>query len=193
MAWGKLSSTTLTTTADDISTGTITANKFHQMLIYGVSSGVGNTSLRFNSDTGSNYAKRRSHNGGADATSVSQTSTNTDGFTSRENFDVVYIINISSEEKLLMRHTVDRETAGAGTAPARIEVVSKWANTSAQITQTDVVNTLAGDLTTDSNLTVLGSDITPAAATIQDGLIFEETDTNLHYIFNSTAGTWTEI
>ena len=183
MAWGKAGSITLSSTSDIIDVSSLSDNKCNQMLIYGVSSGVANTSLRFNSDSGSNYAKRRSHNGLSDSTSTSQTSTNTDGFTSRENFDVVYMVNVSSEEKLIIRHTVDRETAGAGTAPARIEVVSKWVNTSDTIDQITVVNTLAGDLTTDSNLTVLGSDITPSTfpTNVQVGSRAEITDTRKIY------------
>ena len=194
MAWGKAGSTTLSSTSDTIDVSSLSDNKCNQMLIYGVSSGVANTSLRFNNDSGSNYAKRRSHNGLSDSTSTSQTSTNTDGFTSRENFDVAYMVNVSSEEKLIIRHTVDRETAGAGTAPARIEVVSKWANTSNTVDQITVVNTLAGDLTTDSNLTVLGSEITPAAAVpaienVQDNSLFVEKENARRYWFSGS--TWT--
>ena len=190
MAWIKLGTTTLGSAGDTIDISSLSDNKFHQMLIYGISSGVGNTSLRFNNDSGSNYAKRRSHNGLSDSTAVNQTSTNTDGFTSRENFDVAYMVNVSSEEKLIIRHTVDRETAGAGTAPARIEVVSKWSNTADTIDQTTVVNTLAGDLSTDSNLTVLGSDGTEAL-NVQDGAIYYDTDLNKEYVLYNN--TWTEV
>ena len=73
-------------------------------------------------------------------------------------FHNLYIINISSEEKLVIGHTIEVVTTGAGTAPQRMEVVGKWTNTSSQITEIDIDNPNAGDYLTDSNLTVLGRD-----------------------------------
>ena len=54
---------------------------------------------------------------------------------------------------------VYQNTAGAGTAPRRIESVIKWANTAAQIT-TIAIDSLSGtpNLSTSSYLKVWGSD-----------------------------------
>jgi hypothetical protein len=192
MVWGKAGSHTPSAETDLMSVS-VSNNKSIQALIYGVSTGVGTTAHRFNGDSGSNYARRRSHNGTSDSNVTSQTSSMADGFTSRENFDVDYICNIESEEKLIIRYTVDRESAG-GNTPARIELVCKWSNTSDTISSLDYTNINSGGMTTDSNVSVLGSDMTPAgatSATVQDGAIFEETDTNKHYLLDD--GTWTEI
>ena len=47
---------------------------------------------------------------------------------------------------------------GAGVAPRRVEVVGKWANTSSQITQIEVLDTAQGDLgLTSGTIKVWGS------------------------------------
>jgi hypothetical protein len=53
----------------------------------------------------------------------------------------MFIINNSANEKLVIAHVFDQNTAGAGTAPTREEAVGKWANTSAQITEIFDLNT----------------------------------------------------
>jgi hypothetical protein len=70
----------------------------------------------------------------------------------------MFIINNSANEKLVIGHTVDQNTAGAGTAPDRLESVAKWANTSDQITEIDVTNTSGGSFDTGSIIKVWGSD-----------------------------------
>ena len=104
------------------------------------------------------------------------------------------MINISAEEKLLISHSNEVETTGVGTAPRRREYVGKWINTSDVISRYDVVNSGSGDFASDSNSTVIGSNVTTAAAqdvTVTDGAIFYETDTNKEYILYNN--TWTEI
>jgi len=70
----------------------------------------------------------------------------------------LFIINNSANEKLIIGHISKEGTAGAGTAPNRSELAWKWANTSAQITSINFVNTDTGDLGTTSSLKVWGSD-----------------------------------
>ena len=60
-------------------------------------------------------------------------------------------------EKLVISHTIESNTAGAGNAPARAENVSKWANTSNQITEIDIQNGESGDFGTNSFIKVWGS------------------------------------
>jgi hypothetical protein len=75
-----------------------------------------------------------------------------------------------------------------------MEVVSKWANTSDQITTVSFGNDAAGDYAVGSNVTVLGSDITPAAAipfptNVQVGSRAEITDTRKMYNAQDITGS----
>jgi len=124
------------TGATSFNSGTFTAKKYLWVQIYvdrsaDASNGeitVGNTTL----DTGSNYSRRRSADGGTDDTLTSQTkiSLRTAGL---KEFYNIFIINNSANEKLLIIHQNAGGTAGAGNAPYRGEFVAKWANTSNQI------------------------------------------------------------
>jgi hypothetical protein len=57
-----------------------------------------------------------------------------------ECFTNIFVINNSANEKLFITDNVVSRTAGAGTAPNRQEIVNKWANTAAQITDIDLIN-----------------------------------------------------
>lgn len=194
MAWGKAGSTTLSADADTITVDSISNSTFTLGLNHSLASGNIAVYQTYNNDTGNNYAYRVSDNGvEASGTSVAQNywfkSVNNDKFT------VAYIMNISSEEKLSISFTIEEETAGANYSPERREAVFKWANTSDAITRIDVFNTQTGDYLADSNLTAIGSELTPASeeVTLQDGTIFEETDTNKAYIWSSSSKTWTQL
>lgn len=157
MAWEKLSSQTLSGTEDTIDSGTITAKTFLQLLSHTLNSGTIHPATQFNSDTANNYATRDSLNGGADSTATSV------GYLlsvapSEPVFVVMYVINISAQEKICIYWSADGSTAGSGTAPRRRELVGKWVNTSSQITSAQLANQSAGDFAADSNFTVLGTD-----------------------------------
>ncbi len=160
--WEQLASVTLGSAGDNLSSGTITAKKYLYFEAFLIASSTISQRITFNNDTGSNYALRRSLNGGADATSVSRANiygfddTNDAGSDNR--FLSGYIINVSAQEKLLMMESVRFVTAGAGTAPSRAETVGKWANTSAQITEIDIDNPSAGSYDVGSVINVWGSD-----------------------------------
>ena len=190
MVWGKAGSTTLTTTGDDITSSVSNSNTYTTMS-YHINSGNIGTQIRFNGDTGSNYSKRTSEEGGSDTTATSQSGIFSVSAGSHPMFQIEYICNISSEEKLV----IGFNGWGAGTgAPARTEIAGKWANTSDVISSMTHNNTGNGDYNTDSNLSVLGSELTPAATqdvTVTDGSIFNETDTNKEYILYNN--TWTEV
>jgi hypothetical protein len=196
MAWGKAGTTTLDATAANMTLTDMTASKFNQILCHvsGTSASTFCETL-FNSDTSANYAGRASQAGGADFTRTSNTDLNM--FESYGNttgaFLISYFVNIATEEKLGISFSVREGTSGAGNAPVRDENVYKWTNTSAQIT-TSSFTPQSGTINTDSNLSVLGSDLTPAgtvATKVQDGSIFYETDTNKSYVLNDS--TWTEL
>lgn len=136
--WEELASVDLSGgAAATLSSGTITAKKY--LWVQYFQKGTGGTfgeKINFNSDSGTNYALRRSINGGADAlfgnlTSSGGLSTQTDVGA----FANLFIINNSANEKLGIWHGVDTTTAGAGTATNRGEKYIKWANTSSQITE----------------------------------------------------------
>ena len=191
MAWGKAGSTTLTTTGDTITVSDTTASDFNQTLSHVIQTSgnirmatrVGNGSI----DTGSNYANGSSENGGAKSNATSQTYHKNSGSVASDMFTINYAVNIATEEKLFISHNIVRSTAGSGTAPQRMNSVGKWANTSNQFDSIETVNDQAGDYASGSNLTVLGSDVTPIAAVpavganLQAGSRFEETDTRKMY------------
>jgi len=189
MAWGKIGSTTNTTSSVITESGISSGNEFIQTIFY-KPSGSNSYGLEFNSDTGSNYERRRSYDGNSDQTGT-KTAFPEDAlyFGNYGEFMVTYICNISGEETLGIALLTTQNTAGAGNIPTRYEAVGKWVTTD-EITS---IRTESAQVT-DSNLTVLGSDLTPAAAVdakVQNGAIFEETDTNKHYLLDD--GTWTEI
>ena len=61
------------------------------------------------------------------------------------------------QEKLQILSYVDYGTAGAGTAPTRLEIVGKWANTSDQINIVEWRNPASTNYSTKSIIKVWGS------------------------------------
>ena len=159
--WQQLADVELTSSSTTIDSGTFTAKKYLWIQFYGnQSTGSSDSLLRFNSDSGSNYARRFSTNGGTDSTSISATSiSNMAGSEGNRDpfYSNMFIINKSDKEKLVIGELIFAETgAGAGNAPARREWVAKWTNTSAQITQS--VLTSSSNYDTGSYIKVWGSD-----------------------------------
>ena len=149
---------------------------------------VGNGSL----DSGNNYASRISSNGGSEDVTTS-ISGNSYTATTPIQWDME-ITNIANEEKLWISHLVRQSTAGAGTAPSRVEEVIKWVNTSNQIDTVGFVCTDgSGTFSSDSYITVFGASGDVTSDTTPDGTIWEESDTGKHYIWNATSDTWSEI
>lgn len=157
--WEELGRATLSSTADSMSTGTITAKKYLKVLCVLNNSGAIQPLIRFNNDSGSNYSLRFSDDGAAQSTSASQSSIisfgSSQAFSFFLNFDV---INLQATEKMLSGVIQLQNTAGAANVPGVREHFSKWANTSAQITRVDIINNGAGDFASGSELVVLGHD-----------------------------------
>ena len=195
MAWAKNGTpSTLTGTGSNVTISDLTAKTFNQILSHDIQASTYSAECHLNGAT-SGYAFRYSGNGGADATGTSATkfmgnySAGAGGY-----FFNGYIINISSQEKLGIWHTCEVPTTGAGYAPNRLEWVSKWVNTSVQFTSIDFTKEVGtGDLQIGSNISAIESEGTPVAVNIQNGTVFEETDTNKSFIFNSSTGAWTQI
>ena len=160
MAWQKLGSTTLTGTGDIIDIDPIDDKKFDLILLHGLYSGNSNSTFNLNSDTGVSYSRRSSYAGTADSLAINQTSFSYDDSSVHPSiFAVTYMINISSEEKLMISRNILNTATGAGTPPYRIEQVQKWINTSAGATSIKHTQSKGGgDYLTDSNVSVLGTD-----------------------------------
>jgi len=198
MAWGKAGTTTLSSTGDDIDITSMTASKFNTALMHiFVHSGTTGHRKRFGSgsiDTGSNYAERASFNGASDVTYASQNRNTGDNEIAGDRFQVEYGMNIATQEKLFIYFDVIATASGAGTSPNREEYTSKWVNTSDQYDQRRSYNALSGSYNTDSNVTAIGSDLTPVVGAsfptdVQVGSRAEITDTRKMYDFQvaSTA------
>lgn len=162
MAWGKLATNTLTETTDPITITGFTAKKF----MFHISHEFPTTTrlqpkFEFNNDTGSNYSFRYSANNGTDATATSTDHIRTGAGTTVDwEFNIGYTINIASKEKLIINFCIYGSDS-ANNAPNRQEAVSKWANTSTQVTEIDDKNGDTGDyggFATGSNLTAIGTD-----------------------------------
>jgi len=162
--WVELGRTTLGASGDTIDVTNLSNKRYYMLLVNILGTGghnrawtvLGNGTF----DTGSNYAQRYSQNGGSDNTNTSlnlgmgapnlQVNTNI--------FDVRYISNFSTKEKLQQNFTCWQNTAGSGNAPHRSEQVGKWANTSNALDRIRMYNDDAGSFDTNSELVVLGYD-----------------------------------
>jgi hypothetical protein len=161
IGWELLGSTTLGSAGDTMTISSITARKHLKMVIYGIATGgTISLTLRFNNDSGNNYAARYSDNNGADGTVTSTSGLPFDsGAPGAYPFLVeLEVVNVLAQEKLAIAHLIAQNTAGAGTAPARRDLVGKWANTATQITRVDVLNTGTGDCAIGSTVSVWGRD-----------------------------------
>lgn len=165
MAWGKNGTpNTLSGTSVDLTISDQTSTKFNMFLFYSTGRDtagdngfhrLGNGGI----DSGSNYARRQSQDGGADATATSQDKLR--GIRAPDTnpgFMVEYAVNISSYEKLIISFDVMQYTAGASAAPKRSINVGKWVNTSSQFDNVQYTTALSDVYNVDSNLSALGTD-----------------------------------
>lgn len=150
----------LVSPTDTITVTSIPARRNLLLLWVGISTGgTISSSIRFNNDSGTNYTDRYSTNGGADATTVSQTALDFRAGTAAWIPEMVTaeVLNIATSYKLVT-HRAMGVTTGAGTAPSRLEGGGAWANNSAQINRIDIINAGTGDYAVGSQLVVLGRD-----------------------------------
>jgi hypothetical protein len=154
--WEELASVSGTNVAS-LDTGTITAKKYLwiQIVAQNVNPGE-NYGLQFNGDSGSNYSFRLSPNGTAEVTLTSYEKCLLNySFSDVPTFTNIFVINTSANEKLVIAHGVSQNTTGATNVPQRLEWASKWANTSAQITDIQTAQS-AGNIT--GEMKVWGAD-----------------------------------
>lgn len=167
MPWQTLDSKNIVAPADELNTDVFTPKIFMQVLGIANPDGasavnarhrVGNTTV----DTGSNYNNRTSFDGGTDSVSgaIGYIETNVTGLDNSNELglQLSYLVNISGEEKLIINFSVANFALGAGSPPRRLETVCKWVNTS-QIDIAQLYNSGgAGDLGSNSSISVLGTD-----------------------------------
>ena len=159
--------------------------------------------IRFNGDTTSgNYPMRRSTNGASDDTNLVNYNYLYQGYggTHVERIFEADITNITNKEKLvLMEQTVT--ATGAGNAPERTEAVGKWVNTSAQITdiQCHGISSFGTDYIPygeGSIMTIWGADDDVLSYTypnLKNGTTFLTSDTNLLFMWDSSANEWNQV
>lgn len=150
--WEKLyDSGEIGSVSDTISSGTITARKFLKVILFLIPSGNISSNLRFNNDSGANYAFNR-----VSGDSVSQTSIGT-GNSALKQYSVFDIYNRTATAKTVQQYTVFGQ-ASAATAAIWDRTIGEWHNTSVQITRIDAINGGSGDFAVGSRMIVLGHD-----------------------------------
>ena len=169
MAWNKAGTTTLTGTSGTIEVADLPDKKFYMVMESLLDTDTNNHNyFRFGNttvDTANNYSYRYSTNGGADGTGVKGgLIANGFGFANMvPKLIVSYIFNISGEEKLVITHAVDQNTAGLN-APSRNQTVGKWVNTSNPIDIWQSRSSASGapsgysSYAVGSNVSIIGSD-----------------------------------
>jgi len=157
--WQRLDHVELSSSGTEIASNTFTAKDNLKIVLYHINTGgYVNPKIQFNGDSGSNYASRYSDNGGSDTTSTGQSEVDLRaGELSSPAETIIYVTNKADKEKLFTSHTNIQNTAGAGNAPARAEVVGKWQNTSAQITSLKFIKSASGSFASGSYVTVFGA------------------------------------
>jgi hypothetical protein len=172
MAWGKNGTPdTLTASNANMNVSDLGGSKFNVVLTHTKrATGTPYTTLYLNNDNSNNsYSSNQSENHGSWSGSgaVNQNFVLYDmGGDDADKFEITYIFGRSSSEKLAIGFGINAgSSAGASGVPESGEFVWKWENTSDTINRVD---NQAGMDTYDigSNLSVLGSDITPASAIV---------------------------
>ncbi|MDC3251744.1 hypothetical protein OAU96_02415 [Planctomycetota bacterium] len=166
--WVEVGRTTLGSAGDDITVSSLADKRYYMFLTSALNSGDNSLFLQMGNgsvDTGSNYAQRFSNDGAADGSGVNQTKIFCGDNNTSPKFNVGYIANLSAKEKLYQGWEVMQNTAGAGTAPRRMESTGKWANTSNPLDTINFNNTMGGSYDTGSEMVVLGWDPTDTHTT----------------------------
>jgi hypothetical protein len=138
------------TTGTTISTGNFTAKKLLWVEFYIDASAI-SFDWQFNSATDtqtSTYSGRHSNNGSGATATTDYTQINKNimyenmGFGAHPHSGIMFIINNAGNEKLVTGHIVSQGTAGAGNSPNRAEFAYKWANTTNQINNITMLNSV---------------------------------------------------
>lgn len=156
--WEEIGRTTLGSAGDTITVSNIPTRRYLKVLVTLIDTGgtIGAT-MSLNNDSGSNYARVQATDFGSPST---QTSNGPlilgTGNVACNQYIIVDIQNIASEEKIFEWIALLASTAGAGNAPTARRAHGKWANTTDAISRIDITNPGAGDFAVGSEIVVLG-------------------------------------
>lgn len=157
--WEELGRTTLGSAGDTITVSSFGARNYLKLIYQHFTTGGTQTAvLKFNNDSGTNYATRASSDQGATGTATSGTSISiqSTAFAS-DVFAEISINNYATKAKAVIIRA-EIVAGGATVAPGSRDVYAKWVNTSSQITTVSVTNGGSGDFAIGSELIVLGHD-----------------------------------
>lgn len=157
--WEELGRTTLSGAGDTISVTSLPTRKYIMVIWKTLATGgTTNGIVRFNNDSGNNYANRTSTDGGADSTAGSGSSifAGDTGTAAVPKFGYFHFENTAAQEKIVTGIIGSGNTAGAANVPNRREFTSKWANTTDAVSRIDMINSGTGDYAIGSEVIVLG-------------------------------------
>lgn len=154
--WQELGRYTAVGTVTTMTVNPIAAKKYLKILYIGLPNGNTSEYLRFNNDSGNNYTRNTSDDGGAAASIVSSPGMQYGGSALVRN-GRMEIFNLAAQEKGYFGQTIYNTAAGAANQVVRTEVAGKWSNTGAQITRIDLV-AISGGFLAGSEIIILGHD-----------------------------------
>jgi hypothetical protein len=159
--WQELGRTTLSSAGGTITVSSLPARKYLKIMVFVIGSGGAVTTVqaRFNNDSSTNYSRRTSVSGAADATATAGgVLINATGVASGQpGIYILDVLNYQTMEKICYYSSTSVGTAGSGTAPDRNEGSAKWVNTTNQINRVDVLAS-ANSFAIGSEVVVLGHD-----------------------------------
>jgi len=155
--WEEIGRTILTVAGDSITVNSLPSRKY--LMIVARSTATGgtiNNYIRFNNDTGNNYAERYIEDGVSGTTASQPFVLLTGATTTADGFIEAYIRNEATKEKQILFQG-SRFPSGAANSPAGFRTgVGKWANTANAISRIDIFNAGPGDFAIGSELIVFG-------------------------------------
>ena len=155
-AYQELADVTLGVAGDSLSSGTITGMNFLRFYLYILVTGAVTSQMRFNSDSGNNYAIRYTIDNGLGGSGTAANNIgNFDGAANNPHSVYGEVVNYSATQKLGYARSVSGSSSAA-TAPSYVEFYYKWANTSSQITNITMNNSGGGDFAAGSRIVVYG-------------------------------------
>lgn len=154
LAYGytEIGRTTLGSPGDTVTVSSLPVRKYLKLIFFGLNSGQQAPALRFNNDSGANYGRRISVDGGADSTASGATNGLSVTATTNNVFLEVDVTNNATSNKGLRGNGI-RYTTGI---PSREVYAGTWSNTSDPITRVDIINLGTGDFAAGTELIVLG-------------------------------------
>jgi len=137
-------------------------NLFHVIIRYSSSGFSLGVTMRFNGDSGANYAYTTSTAGAADsgstgATSIALRNPSTTATTPNTWIDL-WICNSPSAAIHRVLHGHEDQSVGSGTAPIRIEISACWASTVRIASISIIFGSSTGAYTMEGDVIVLGTD-----------------------------------